>query len=57
MSNLLPSHVYLVYVKGDKKYRVFTNMILAQDWREKTNGTIIPYVIETPEGVNHVILY
>lgn len=49
---MLPSHVYLVYVKGDKSHRVFTDWILASSWSKIVDGVIIPYVIERPKEGN-----
>lgn len=46
---MIPSHVYLVFVKGDKTHRVFTNWNLAASWSEAVDGVIIPYVIERPQ--------
>jgi hypothetical protein len=48
---MLPSHVYLVFVSGDKTHKVFTNLTLATSWMEQVDGTIIPYVIKQPERV------
>jgi hypothetical protein len=49
---MIPSHVYLVYVKSDRTYRVFTNWTIASRWSSSVDGTIIPYVIEQPKEEN-----